>query len=138
MNQIDTFNLDQLKQMEATTEKSLRDIRDRREAIENDARDKRLETIKPLVVRAHGILCSWNHTDGCSWGYEMTGDQHNWRGWAHARWLRHWEELMLGTNERNPWRCTPDELTKTLDAIESLRKINPNGLYLIRQGICAP
>lgn len=37
---------------------------------------------KRLAVELHEFLCHWNHTDGCSWGYEK-----EWTGYAHKQYL---------------------------------------------------
>lgn len=132
--------LEQIKQLEDNAQKTLRSLRDQREALENAERDSRLESIKPLVIRAHDLLCCWNHTDGCGWGYEVIREtgKHNWQGWAHARWLRHFEELLLGKNSKNSQPLSVEQLTKILDVVEELRKTNPLALHIIRHGICAP
>lgn len=130
--------LETIKELELSAEKALRNLRERRESLENEAREQRLAHIKPLVIRAHSLLCSWNHCDGCSWGYEMTGDVHNWNGWAHARWLRHYEDLLLNRTSKPAFPCTVEQLSVMLDTVEALRSVNPNALWLIRNGVCAP
>ena len=40
-----------------------------------------------LAIVIHGITCRWNHTDGCSWEYEINNRVHNWNGYAHAKYL---------------------------------------------------
>jgi len=48
-----------------------------------------LEAIKDIAHLLHERYCSWNHTDGCSWGYEGS----DWSGRAHKEWLEEAREL---------------------------------------------
>lgn len=42
-----------------------------------------------LAIFLHSKLCNWNHTDGCSWFYEIERDGTvNWAGYGHAKY---WE-----------------------------------------------
>lgn len=62
---------------------------------EIDAKTRELEAVRAeqmkraamsedqrLAVELHEFLCHWNHTDGCSWGYEK-----DWTGYAHKQYL---------------------------------------------------
>lgn len=40
-----------------------------------------------LARQLHGMLCQWNHTDGCGWFYEFKDDQDVWTGHAHSNYL---------------------------------------------------
>lgn len=59
------------------------------------ARKARLEAQKftpeqELAIELHKKFCRHNHTDGCSWYYEIDKDVHNWndRSYsAHMEWL---------------------------------------------------
>jgi len=44
-----------------------------------EARLAALPVEKRLAEKLHDLLCHWNHTDGCSWGYE------DWNNVGHAR-----------------------------------------------------
>jgi hypothetical protein len=46
-------------------------------------------TLHDLVIEYHDCNCKWNHTDGCSWHYEINRGVHDWsgKGSAHAEWL---------------------------------------------------
>lgn len=46
------------------------------------------DPIKALAIELHGVLCKWNHTDGCGWHYEIDKGSHNWTGHAHAHYLK--------------------------------------------------
>ena len=39
-----------------------------------------------IAVELHNILCRHNHTDGCSWFYEVKKGVHNWDGNEHKLW----------------------------------------------------
>ena len=41
-----------------------------------------------LAVFLHDAYCTWNHTDGCEWFYEVKGDVHDWAGLSHQQWLK--------------------------------------------------
>lgn len=40
-----------------------------------------------LAVYLHDKLCTWNHTDGCSWYYAIDKGRHNWNDHAHKHYL---------------------------------------------------
>lgn len=40
-----------------------------------------------LAIFLHQHLCTANHTDGCSWGYEIHGVIEDWEGYAHKKYL---------------------------------------------------
>ncbi len=62
--------------------------------------EKKLELAKlespdrQLAKELHGLLCTWNHTDGCSWYYEISNKQDNWSGHAHSHYLQKAQSLI--------------------------------------------
>jgi hypothetical protein len=42
---------------------------------------------KQLAITLHGLLCHWNHVDGCSWEYEGDKNGADWGGSAHESYL---------------------------------------------------
>lgn len=62
--------------------------------------EKELETAKlespdhQLAKELHTMLCTWNHTDGCGWYYEMTNKQDDWTGHAHGEYLKRAQKLI--------------------------------------------
>lgn len=43
---------------------------------------------KQLAIALHDATCKHNHTDACSWYYEMTKEgDHGWEGPAHSEYL---------------------------------------------------
>lgn len=40
-----------------------------------------------LAILLHDHFCEFNHTDGCSWGYECKGGYHEWESPRHKSWL---------------------------------------------------
>ena len=46
-----------------------------------------------LAIELHERFCTWNHTDGCCWHYEITKGKHNWNSIAHLRYLKKAEKL---------------------------------------------
>ena len=48
---------------------------------------------KQLAKELHGMLCRWNHTDGCGWFYEMKNNEDDWTGHAHGEYLGRAQKL---------------------------------------------
>jgi len=44
-----------------------------------------LSADKKLATELHGLLCTFNHVDGCSWYY--TANDGDWDGYARRRFL---------------------------------------------------
>ena len=50
---------------------------------------KSLTDTGQLAIFLHNKLCNWNHTDGCSWFYEIASNGTvNWEGHGHSKY---WE-----------------------------------------------
>ena len=48
----------------------------------------RLESPEQQLAKTlHNMFCTWNHTDGCGWFYEMKNKQDDWSGHAHSEYL---------------------------------------------------
>lgn len=47
-----------------------------------------------FAFKLHDMFCCTNHTDGCSWYYEIKNNRHDWSGYAHKRYLDSANELM--------------------------------------------
>ena len=41
-----------------------------------------------LARELHNKFCMWNHTDGCSWHYEIKNGIDQWNELAHEQWIR--------------------------------------------------
>ena len=69
--------------------------------------ETKLETAKlespevQLARQLHTMLCSWNHTDGCGWFYEMKNGQDDWIGHAHDQYLTKARVLTNRCKEHN-------------------------------------
>lgn len=135
---IKNLPLETLKELERSANEAVRKIRDERENVERAEADIRLDKLKPLAIRSHDLLCSWDHCSGCGWGYEMEGTKHHWTGWAHNRWLKWVDGLVNGTNEKPGIPFSEKDITEMLDMVESFKKLNRRALYLIRSGINGP
>jgi hypothetical protein len=72
-------------------EKEIADKKAELEALENKAKyfaeQQKYFPERVLAEELHGMLCHWNHTDGCSWHYEIENGVHNWTGNAHSNYL---------------------------------------------------
>jgi hypothetical protein len=47
-----------------------------------------------LAKELHSMNCTWNHTDGCGWYYEMKNKQDDWTGHAHGEYLKKAQRLI--------------------------------------------
>jgi hypothetical protein len=119
---------EELRKLAEDAEKQAKELRRRVEAAENAERDAKLNTIKPLVKKAHDILCRWNHTDGCSWGYEND----NWNGWAHARWLKHFDNIINPGKYSDKQPLSVEVIDKLLEIVVELKKIDKSALWILR------
>jgi len=54
-----------------------------------------------LAKQLHSMLCTWNHTDGCSWFYEMKNKQDDWTGHAHGEYLKKAQMITHQCKQRN-------------------------------------
>lgn len=111
-------------------QKAARAMQDRLEAIRRKEEAEKLEPLKATAERAHDLLCPYNHTDGCSWGYE--GD--SWQSSAHSQWLRRMDTLVNGGVYDKP-KATLEEINTILDAIAGLKPRVKTALELIRRGL---
>lgn len=51
---------------------------------------ERLQALTPaedLAIFLHDKLCTWNHTDGCEWHYEIKNGLPTWKSDAQKRYL---------------------------------------------------
>lgn len=46
------------------------------------------------AIILHNLTCTWNHTDGCSWSYEISKGIHQWEGSEHKIWLQRAKNLL--------------------------------------------
>ncbi len=59
--------------------------------------DRKLAELGPeflLAVQLHDKFCRWNHTDGCSWFYEVD-DKDTWAQSSHKEYLTKARKLIL-------------------------------------------
>ena len=48
-----------------------------------DSESKKNGPLTDLACKLHSVLCTYDHTDGCGWYYEILKGVHNWQGNAH-------------------------------------------------------
>ena len=53
-----------------------------------------------LADSLHGMLCGWNHTDGCGWHYEFINKKPDWNGNEHGRYLAKARKLIGKCKDR--------------------------------------
>lgn len=62
---------------------------------------KRESPDKQLAKELHGMLCTWNHTDGCGWFYEIKNKEDVWTGHAHGQYLMKARSLINKCTDHN-------------------------------------
>jgi hypothetical protein len=113
-------------------EKIAREARERLDSIERKEAAERLEPLKATAERAHDLLCPFNHTDGCPWGYEGN----SWQSSAHARWLAKIDVIVNG-GPYEKRKATIEELNVILDAVAALKPKVGTALSLLRRDLVA-
>lgn len=80
-----------------------------------EARQAALPEDKRLAEALHELLCTWNHTDGCSWYYEVssTYPTPTWRSWTHGEYLKRAKNVMASLPGMNS-----DDIVKVVKAIK--------------------
>jgi len=118
-----------LKDLEDAASKARDAARKADEAVKLARRQADLDSrrvLRPLAQRAHDAFCRWNHTDGCSWGYECDGyrghqnrptEDEVWSYDTHARWLDRVAEAVK--------RVPADKLIAILTAYEGMKREHP-------------
>lgn len=62
----------------------------KRQITELENQKRVLDELTPaqrLAISLHDILCTWNHTDGCAWYYEMKNNVPTWKDAAQQNYL---------------------------------------------------
>lgn len=48
-----------------------------------------------LAEELHAMLCRWDHTEGCSWYYEVSGSGKGWdSGYTHGEYLKRAQSVL--------------------------------------------
>ena len=77
-----------IKQRTVQFNQEVKDLEAQLEAVKLESPDQQ------LAKQLHDMLCTWNHTDGCGWYYEMKNKQDDWTGYAHKQYLGHARKIM--------------------------------------------
>lgn len=72
-----------------------------------------------LAETLHGLLCNWNHTDGCGWFYEFKDKKPDWSGHSHATYLGKAHKL-ISCCEQHPTGVTPEQVVDFFKLIKGL------------------
>lgn len=89
----------------------------RNEEKRDELRKEYIQTLprnKQLAIELHNKLCRGNHTDGCSFYYEIKDLDDNWEGSAHKKYLKK-ADLLL--------KEFPDDIEKVLRVIDIIESI---------------
>jgi hypothetical protein len=132
------MTIDELKQDAERIEELSRKAKEALRIALDKEHAKRMEPLKALVKRAHACLCSWNHTDGCGWQYEITKNGDDvWDSFSHHRWLTHYDDIINGGSSKLP-AVSIQELEAIIESIELLKPKVNTAMYLFRTGRLAP
>jgi hypothetical protein len=77
--------MSQIENLEASIAKQTQELADLKLALK-EAKEQSPD--KALADTLHGMLCNYNHTDGCGWFYEYKDKQPQWHGHAHGEYLK--------------------------------------------------
>ncbi len=70
-------------------EKAKRDLALAQDRLERtESAERALDSEQKLAVELHEALCTWNHTDGCGWHYEVKDGIADWSRYDHANYLK--------------------------------------------------
>jgi len=83
----------------------------------------RNDKMTEVATVLHECLCAYNHTDGCSWGYEDGGDK-RWLSHTHASWLEKAQKL---SDEFGS-----EEVLKMISMIKDMKNKCPAAALMIR------
>jgi len=120
--------MEDTKQIKADIDRAenhLRNLRDSLKTAEAKTNEERQKPIREITQQAHDALCSYNHTDGCGWGYEND----NWNGYAHRRWLDKIEKILSKEETFEP--VTDNQLTAIIGLVKEMKKIHPRAVYIL-------
>lgn len=70
-----------------------------------------------LAKELHSILCTVNHTDGCSWFYEVKDGEDDWTGYSHGTYLKKAQKLIHECEQKGVTVEQAIELHKLLKGI---------------------
>lgn len=110
-------------------QKEIDRLRLEKEQEELEAKTKRQIGLRPLAITAHSLLCCYNHTDGCSWGYEE-GENVDWNYGEHARWLDKIEKILQDNKAFGPV-MTKDRMSEILVSFEKIKSKYPDTIMLL-------
>lgn len=111
-------------------EKAAKSTREKLDRLRKADEAERLKPLRETTERAHDLLCPYNHTDGCSWGYEADNED-AWFCDAHSRWLRNIDRLVNG-GVYDKAITNLAQINIVLDAIEEIKPKVPTAMALLR------
>jgi hypothetical protein len=114
----------------ALARKEVQELEEQLVAEGRSAKEQRQTSLRDVADEAHGLLCAYNHTDGCSWGYE--GDKPDaWKGWAHQRWLDKVEAVIAGDRGDSGIGANEEEVRAAVKALATAKHLNPKLLVIM-------
>jgi small-conductance mechanosensitive channel len=80
---------------------------------------KTLKLEERIAIARHDVLCRWNHTDGCSWFYEIKDGIHQFHMNEHARQLLGAQKILraLDNTKLSMYNLSKDEIMDVISAV---------------------
>jgi hypothetical protein len=109
-------------------QKALNKAKEKLEEMEREEIEQRQLPLRDIAVKAHECFCFWNHTDGCSWGYEEHSEN-CWNSYSHKSWLSKVEKVLGGERYVS---VTKEDIECVLESISELKKKCPHWRFIMR------
>lgn len=103
-----------IKNIEAEIDKQIKVVNELKLKLE---KVKQESPEKLLAIQLHGMLCNYNHTDGCGWHYEIYNGVHDWTKGEHSRWLMKAQSMKCKCEEKG---ISVDDAIATFKLVKSL------------------
>jgi hypothetical protein len=128
---------EQLKIQAQIAHQHAKDLDTQIKNLEREERDRKLEELKPLAAKAHNLLCQYNHTDGCGWGYEEDcKNKSPWTCETHSRWLDKIDKIVNGepsdSYSRGYKPVSKELLECILDKVADIKAMDPEAWYILQ------
>jgi hypothetical protein len=88
--------------------------------------------LREIAGLFHSMMCPYNHTDGCGWGYEEDTGGDRWRLSSHAEWLRKTEVAFCKKGSNRHMTEAKDDAIKFVNLLKSVKAEYPSFFFMLR------
>lgn len=92
MNSVEK-ELDKLLNEQKKLNQRIDDLKEQKRIIDQSAPENK------LAIMLHDCMCTWDHTNGCGWYYEISKNEHNWASPAHQDYLKKARNIIMKCEE---------------------------------------